>query len=203
MNFEIRDRLGRALNTIFPKARLELAPRLAARLVADPLRVIDVGGAMGPDKRWAGLPNSTIRFLRFEPNARSQSDWPVEHRNYLSLAIGLADKAGERPLHLTKAAFASSLDTPNERVLRAFATWPWYVPVGMTDVKVDTLDACIARLPDWRADFVKVDAEGEDLEVPKGGRRTLENAFGVQIEVAFIQRNLEAPLQPEVDLWLR
>jgi FkbM family methyltransferase len=203
MGLDIRYCFGRALNTIFPKARLALAPRLAACLATDPLRVIDVGGAMGPDRRWAQLPNGSVRFMTFEPDARSQYEPLVHDGAHLSLPIGLADKSGERTLHLTEGPFASSLYRPNEYVLRDFAIWPWYVPAGTADVKVDTLDACVARVPDWRADFVKIDAEGADLDVLKGGRRTLETAFGVQIEVAFAPRNVGAPLQPEMDLWLR
>src|SRR5262249_19609484 len=120
-----------------------------------------------------------------------------------TVPIGLADKPGERTLHLTEGPFASSLYRPNEYVLRDFAIWPWYAPAGLANIEVDTLDACVARLPDWSADFVKVDAEGADLDVLKGGRRTLETAFGVQIEVAFARRNVGAPLQAEMDLWLR
>jgi FkbM family methyltransferase len=203
MGLDIRYRLGGVLDTIFPKARLTLTPRLAARLAAAPLRVIDVGGAMGPDRRWTQLPSGSVRFMTFEPDVRSQHDRFVQEGQNLALPIGLADKPGERTLHLTEGPFASSLYRPNEYVLRDFAIWPWYAPAGMADIKVDTLDACVARLPDWRADFVKVDAEGADLDVLKGGRRTLETAFGVQIEVAFAQRNVGAPLQAEMDLWLR
>jgi hypothetical protein len=62
---------------------------------------------------------------------------------------------------------------------------------------------CLARHPDFRADFVKVDVEGADLDVLKGGRSSIERAFGVQIEVPFSVRNLGAPLQPVIDLWVR
>jgi FkbM family methyltransferase len=203
MGLDIRYRLGGVLDTIFPKARLALTPRLAARLATAPMRVIDVGGAMGPDRRWAKLPSGSVRFMTFEPDARSQNDGFVQEGQNLTVPIGLADKPGERTLHLTEGPFASSLYRPNEYVLRDFAIWPWYTPAGLANIEVDTLDACVARLPDWRPDFVKVDAEGADLDVLKGGRRTLETAFGVQIEVAFARRNVGAPLQAEMDLWLR
>jgi FkbM family methyltransferase len=203
MRLDIRNQLGRWLNMIFPKTRLTLAPRLAACLAANPLRIIDVGGAMGPDERWARLPGGAVRFMTFEPDDRSQCIPLAQDNEHLIMPIGLSDKAGERTLHLTEGPFASSLYRPNEIVLRDFAIWPWYTPVGTVNVKVDTLDACVARLADWRTDFLKVDVEGADLDVLKGGRRTLETVFGVQIEVGFIERNLGAPLQPEIDLWLR
>jgi FkbM family methyltransferase len=119
------------------------------------------------------------------------------------LAVGLAEAAGERKLYLTDSRFASSVYRPNEAMLQNFGVWPWYAPAGHVMAEVDTLDACLDRHPDWRADFVKVDVEGADLEVLKGGYKALATAFGVQIEVSFIARNIGAPLQYEVDLWLR
>jgi FkbM family methyltransferase len=203
MRVNIRNRLGRALTGIFPKSRIVLTPRLAARLVADPLRVIDVGGAMGRDRRWASLPGDAVRFMVFEPDSRSQDDARRHDDENLSLPIGLADQAGQRTLHLTEAPFASSIYRSNEQILRDFAIWRWYLPAGTASVKVDTLDACIGRLSYWRADFVKVDTEGADLDVLKGGQHALESTFGIQIEVAFVARNIGAPLQPDIDLWLR
>jgi FkbM family methyltransferase len=203
MGFEIRRRLERGLDAIFPKARAKLARRLAGRLAADPLHVIDIGGALGPDPRWGLLPANTIRFMTFEPDARSREQVLRGGQRNLALAIGLAETAGERNFYLTDGPFASSLYPPNETLLRNFGVWPWYAPAGQVIVAVDTLDACLARHKDWRADFVKVDVEGADLEVLKGGRGALRTAFGVQIEVSFMDRNVGAPLQPEVDLWLR
>lgn len=182
---------------------MSLEPPLAACLVRDPLCVIDVGGAMGPDARWEMLPPEALRIMSFEPDARSQDTTVADNGRNLTLAIGLSDTTGARTLHLTAGPFASSLYPPNEEVLRAFGVWPWYERVGESSIMVETLDACLIRNRDWRADFVKVDAEGADLDVLKGGCESLELAFGLQIEVDFASRNIGAPLQSEVDLWLR
>ena len=149
------------------------------------------------------LPAEALRMMSFEPDARSQDTTVADKGRNLTLAIGLADTTGERTLHLTAGPFASSLYPPNEEVLRAFGVWPWYEPAGETSIMVDTLDSCLRQNGGWRADFVKVDVEGADLDVLKGGCKSLETAFGLQIEVDFACRNVGAPLQPEVDLWLR
>jgi hypothetical protein len=49
--------------------------------------------------------------------------------------------------------------------------------------------------------FIKVDIEGADLDVLKGGHTALATAFGA--ETSFVARNIGAPLQPEIDLRLR
>lgn len=203
MRIDLRQRLGRALDVLFPKRRLALAPALAARLFEDPLCVIDIGGAMGPDARWEAFPREALRLMSFEPDARSKESCSADGARRLLLDIGLADTAGARTLHLTAGPFASSLYAANEEILRCFGVWPWYEPAGETTIMVDTLDSRLRLHPGWRADFVKVDVEGADLDVLKGGREALATAFGVQVEVDFAARNLGAPLQADVDLWLR
>jgi FkbM family methyltransferase len=173
-------------------------------LRADPLRVIDIGGAMGPDARWAPLRPDLAWFMMFEPDARSQDGVvAASTKGDVTLPCGLADRAGRRTLYLTQGPFASSLYPPNKAVLGVFATWPWYEPAGEAEVEVDTLDACLSRTPGWRADFLKVDVEGADLDVLKGGGDALRDAFGVQVEMSILERNIGAPVMPEVDQWLR
>ena len=192
------------LDAIFPKSRVCINAAMRARLAADPICVIDVGGAMGLDPRWAPLRPTLARSMTFEPDSRSAGDVKAAASAWdIALPVALADRAGERTLFLTQGPFASSLYQPDEAVLRDFCTWPWYEPVGEARVAVDTLDACLARHPDWRADFIKVDAEGADLDVLKGASESIEDAFGVQVEVAVVPRNVDAPVQPMLDLWLR
>lgn len=180
-----------------------LDPRLHGALCDDPLHVIDVGGAMGPETRWQIAPRNCIRFMSFEPDVRSHEDLTNGANGDVVLPVGLANGNGKRTLHLTAGPFASSLYPPNASVLKDFGVWPWYEPAGEATVEVDRLDSCIARYPNWRADFIKVDVEGADLDVLKGGREVLDTTFGLQVEVAFLDRNNGAPNQAEIDLWLR
>ncbi len=119
------------------------------------------------------------------------------------MSVGLAERTGNRTLYLTKGPFASSLYVPNEAILRDFTVWEWYELVGQATVNVDTLDTCIARSEGWIPDFIKVDVEGSDIDVLKGGAKGLQNAFGLQVEVSFINRNIGAPLYWEAERWIR
>jgi len=192
------------LDLIFPKRRIYLPPKIRALLQKDALRIVDVGGAMGPDERWKVLGLELCRFVTFEPDTRSFSGLAVDStgRN-ASLAVGLSDKAGEQTLYLTHGEFASSLYRPNASVLKDYATWPWHESAGETKIPVDTLNHALEAHKDWWPDFIKVDVEGADLDVLKGATDSLAGAFGVQVEVAFIERNMGAPLQPDIDGWLR
>jgi FkbM family methyltransferase len=190
MAIHVRHRIGAPLDVIFPKRRVTLVPRVLPGLSRRPLNVVDVGGAMGPDNRWRSLSAVCLRFMTFEPDARSNEQLAGgSETGDLMLPVALGESPGERPLFLTKGPFASSMYRTNDAVLRDFAVWPWYTPAGETAIPVDTLDACLARRSDFRADFVKIDVEGADLDVLKGGRSAIVKAFGVQIEVAFSIRN--------------
>lgn len=45
---------------------------MRTRLANRPVHVVDVGGAMGVDKRWAALGANACRFATFEADKRSQ-----------------------------------------------------------------------------------------------------------------------------------
>jgi FkbM family methyltransferase len=192
------------LDRIFPKRPVFLPAGARTLLERHPLRIVDVGGAMGPDERWKSLGPAVCRFVTFEPDVRSFAGLAVDPtgRN-ASLPVGLADTRGQKTLYLTRGDFASSLYKPNAEVLKDFATWPWHEPAGESTIRVDTLDHSLSGHPDWRPDFIKIDVEGADLDVLKGAVDCLPDVLGVQVEVAFLERNIGAPLQPVIDDWLR
>ena len=192
------------LDRIFPKQRVLLTERIRNLLRHHPLRIVDVGGAMGPDERWRALGPGLCRFVTFEPDLRSFDGLVVDPSGrHATLSVALADAPGERMLHLTQGAFASSLYPPNADILKDFAVWPWYKSAGQRAIKVDTLDRCLTDHPDWRPDYLKIDAEGADLDILIGAVGCLPEVLALQVEVAFIERNIGTPLQPNIDLWLR
>ena len=68
-----------------------------------------------------------------------------------------------------------------------------------TTVVTRTLDE-VARehLPDAQRLFVKIDVQGAELDVLRGGAETLARSELIQLELAMLQYNAGAPLLPEV-----
>lgn len=187
-----------------PSPRVRLVDEVRARLVADPLTIVDVGAVFGPDKRWRQLGERTCRFITFEPDKRSQT--PIDERGPFAmraLPTAIGREPGTRMLYLTKGEFASSLYPPNQAVLGVFGTWPWHESAGTDQVTVDTLDHALDSCPGWTPDFIKTDIEGADLDALLGGERALSSALGIQVEAAFVERNVGAPLFAEIDQHLR
>jgi FkbM family methyltransferase len=69
------------------------------------------------------------------------------------------------------------------------------------NLKQRTLDSVTKELAP--ADFIKIDVQGYELEVLKGGKETLENAQAVLIELSLIEINAGAPLLDEALSFMR
>jgi FkbM family methyltransferase len=185
---------------LLPRYTVRLNDRMRACLAESPLTVVDVGAAMGVDKRWSALGPNTCRFVTFEPDSRSQQS---QGDGNLVFATALGAGKGRRALYLTKGPFASSLLRHNQVLLRRFGVWEWHEPTGEVEVAVDRLDDCLESFPGRRPDFIKTDVEGADLDVLNGAGQALQHALGLQVEVAFVERHLGTPLFADIDGFLR
>lgn len=76
-------------------------------------------------------------------------------------------------------------------------------PRKATTMKTRTLDEVAENALAGAADlFLKIDVQGAELEVLRGGRATLNRAALIQLEVAMLPYNSGAPLLPEVVAWM-
>lgn len=191
-------RIARMLDERFsPGATYVVDGRVTRPLVADPIRIADVGAAGGADGRWTGVRNS-VRFITFEPDRRSSQPGDA------NFSVGLGAQAGERLLQLTRLPQASSLYPLDAETLADFANWDSHEVVGKLSIPVDTLDQCIRDRPELQPEFLKVDAEGADYEVLQGASKALASSIlGVQVEVSFISRHVGAAGFAETDALLR
>lgn len=62
-----------------------------------------------------------------------------------------------------------------------------------------TLDSVLERdCPNTIFDFVKMDTQGSELDIMKGGQKTISNVKYVLLEISLIPYNIGAPLKEEV-----
>ena len=66
-------------------------------------------------------------------------------------------------------------------------------------VTTQTLDSVLERdCPDTVFDFIKMDTQGSELDIMRGGQKTISNAKYVLLEISLIPYNIGAPLKEEV-----
>ena len=176
-------------------------------LGGDRLRLVDVGARDGIDPRWDRFA-AVIEATAFEPDeaecerlaaTAGSLRYPVRflpHALWSEVADGV-------PFHVAKWPVASSLYPPNEEFLREF---PLARALLATEevraVSTTTLDrACTEH--EVGCDVLKLDVEGAELDVLRGGESVLAGALGLEVEVELNPVFAGQPLFADVDAHLR
>jgi FkbM family methyltransferase len=137
----------------------------------------------------------------FEPQAAALASLNARKsslENYLPYAVG---DGSVRTLHFCAADGMTSLLAPDPRKLALFHLFPDFGRVtGSTSVQTRRLDD-IGEIENL--DFLKIDIQGTELDVFRGGRRKLAAAVAVQTEVSFITLYEGQPGLGEIDVELR
>ena len=161
------------------------------------IQILDVGAmATGQERYHALVTSGLAQVTGFEPNpaeyARLQNrEGPYR---YLPYFLGTGQPA---TFHLTRYPGCSSLLTPDPKVIDMFMTIGCADPGGNFHVeKTQTVET--VRLDDIKpplaVDFLKVDAQGYELEIMRHGTTALSNTLVIECEVEFVPLYREQPL---------
>lgn len=138
-------------------------------------------------------------FVFFDPDPRA--DMKLNHRSATIYATGLWSGKVEKTLFLTANPEASSVFELNGQVLDDFLNAPLHKVMRKESIRLDAMSNVIKEK---KPDFIKVDAEGADLEILKGAEPYLrESCLGVFVEVSFTERHKGAPFFGDTDAYLR
>ncbi len=169
----------------------------------NPLCVIDVGASGGVDPRWARF-TQDFKAILFEPDpreymrlARSASD------KMIVMNTALSDRPGDVEFHLCRKQEVSSVFPPNFEFLGKFPEAERFEVLNKIEVPTNTLDDELVAKGIRDVDFIKVDVQGYELSVLRGGVRILPCVLGLEIEVEFAPMYAGQPLFPEVDQFVR
>jgi FkbM family methyltransferase len=178
--------------------RLRQLRRVSPALEEAPFTISDVGSTGGLDARWAPL-DGLSQVYAFDPDQRALVG---THPRTHVLPHGLWSVQATLPLYLTRFPPASSVYPPNSSILESFLNARCHEVVAIESIAVQAMETSLAgKIPPH---FIKVDAEGADLEILRGARSLLiSSCVGVQVEVQFIERNKGAPLFGQTDEFLQ
>lgn len=155
------------------------------------LRILDIGAAnFKIDDRWINL-NHIIEPILFEPDPRSYKRLKESGFEVYNSALG--NEEGIKTLNLTQKPACSSFLEPNMAYLSNFPdSERWHIVdrIGVNSKKLDSFDLNV--------DFIKIDTQGTELEILKGGVKTLRKVLGLELEVSFIDIYKNQPLFGDV-----
>ena len=180
---------------------------VGARWVGDvesPLTHGTLGAHFGSDL-------SVTSFEADEAECQRQSDQiarrPAEQRISREVCVGAVLSDARRsgvPFYVTEASVCSSLLPPNVASMsRLGLDGPGFrCSTVEKTISVDTtvLDAYIRA---GGVDYARLDVQGADLAVLRGGKAALREILALQIEVEFVELYQGQPLFAEVDTYIR
>ena len=162
-----------------------------------PLTVIDVGAA--GSLLSLGSLNRSCEIHGFEPRPDGV---PRSYSGYGSVHIhnfGLAGTTGTHKLYVTREPMASSLLRPNPDVAKRYYRADILDVVAETTIECKTLDdlAKAKLIPD-RIDYLKLDTQGSEYDILRGGHHLLRQTSIVKCETEFVQLYEDQPLFADV-----
>ncbi len=170
-----------------------------------PFVLIDVGARKGFEHHWEEFKDQ-IERIGFEPNDQSYKECIetkiVPGGKYYPFALDIAP--GRRRLFITRYLSATSFLRPKREIVDRYGYGDLLSVVDEIDVETIDLDSFCNSNEINYVDFVKIDAEGAELDILKGAQQILEEkVLGLSIEVGFLEIREGQPSFGEIDEFLR
>lgn len=163
-----------------------------------PKGILDIGAFEGAFARTARhfFAQSPILMLEAQPGKELQLKAiaaQLPDMDYRIVLLGTENRA-DVAFHHVNAAINSSGSSLYEEQTR--------YPRDTISLPMRRLDDVLAEMPGREFDLLKVDVQGAEIDVLRGGMRTLAGAVAIVIELSLLEYNKGAPLIGEVMRWL-
>jgi FkbM family methyltransferase len=176
-----------------------------AALLDRPVVAVDVGSRDGVRPAWRALkPNALLVGFDPDPDECARLNAAVaspETERYEPFALGA--RPGESVLNLTRDPQSSSLYPPSPAALARYPELWRHEPVRTERIVLSTIDAWAAGAGVPGIDALKVDVQGAELDVLRGGEGMLAGARIVETEVEFQELYSGQPLFCDVVSFMR
>ena len=115
---------------------------------------------------------------------------------YYPYALGKANE--KRKLYITQHPMCCSLYKPNEEFIKLYNNFEVAYLKEETEIDTISLDYFIDKHDVGNIDFIKIDVQGAELDIFKGGSKALKNVLKIVCEVEFVQHYENQPLFGDV-----
>lgn len=147
---------------------------------------IDVGAHEGESSFPYAAADPSLLVYAFEPNLRAAARVMGKLRNYVILPIAIAERDGSAELNLNAYEQSSSLLPADADGVKSWVTEAHFEVIGSVVVPTMRLDTFMTAVGLEHVDFLKVDAQGLDLEVVKSAGDRLRDVARVQLEATTV-----------------
>ena len=115
---------------------------------------------------------------------------------YFPYALGEANET--RQLYITNQPACTSLYKPNEKLLSLYQNMEVAFLKSENSIETVSLDHFVKSNNLGKIDFIKIDVQGAELDIFKGGTATLNNVLKIVCEVEFVEHYENQPLFGDV-----
>jgi len=115
---------------------------------------------------------------------------------YYPHALGMNNE--KRKFYVTRHPMCCSLYKPNEALISLYNNFEVAYLKHETEIETITLDYFVNHHEIGEIDFIKIDVQGAELDIFKGGSKALNNVLQIVSEVEFIEHYENQPLFGDV-----
>lgn len=119
---------------------------------------------------------------------------------YFPVALGLTEE--QRPFYVTNHPMCCSLYKPNEELISLYNNMDVAMLKSVETIETVSLDYFTRNNNIDSVDFIKIDIQGAELDVFRGGPETLDDVVAIVSEVEFIHHYIDQPLFGDVCAFL-
>jgi len=142
----------------------------------------DVGAHEGETTFPYAAADPSLLVYAFEPNLHAASRMMGRLRNFVVLPIAVAERDGTAKLQLNAYEQSSSLLPADRAGVEQWVTEQEFKVIGSVTVPTMRLDTFMNQAGIESVDFLKIDAQGLDLEVVRSAGDRLKDVAKVQLE---------------------
>jgi FkbM family methyltransferase len=165
-----------------------------------PLIVLDIGAA-GIFKDLRSIASKCEIHL-LEPRDHVVQTSDGAYGKVVRHNTALAGEAGERTLFVTENGYSSSMLRPNKAIVDRWDAEDIFRIAKEVKLQCVTLDAFVRQAAISRIDYLKIDTQGTELEIFRGGAGILDHTSIVRTEVEFAELYENQPLFDDVASYL-
>ena len=192
--------IKQVLKTLLPDKNLSKFPKTSLN---KKLSLLDIGARGGIGDPWSSAKSGNLNVILVEPDLQEVELLKKHHQGDI-LPYALWSKETDLVLNINNDPGTSSVFEPNMLFLRQFDDSQRFEAKNKITVSTTTIDDLDSNGKLTDVDFMKIDIQGAELDVLKGGVNYLKNNLvGLESEVEFSSMYQDQPLFSELEIFVR